>query len=149
MGWRTDWLYRLVFYELTEQWHRAQTAASERPHADERPDHMLVQQCDRVDVERALCIVPVRRTWSLDANGVRESGALPLPLDVDGPSPSHAEAPGLFYRQARARFHLTSDRRRVVVTTVFGPRYGRGLVFSVHGQGRRGRLSLCGAGWVA
>lgn len=148
MGWRTDWLYRLVFCELTQQWRRAQAAAVGRP-VDDRPDHLLVQQCDRVDVERVLCLAPVRRTWALDANGVREAGALPLTPGVDGPSPHHSAAPGLFYRQARARFHLTNDRRRVVITSVFGPRYGRGLVFDVHGQGRRGRLSPCGAGWVA
>ena len=50
----------------------------------------------------------------------------------------------MFWDRGWFCFHIAPDRKRVVITYVVGPRYARGLVLKVEGQGEsgndRGRL---------
>jgi hypothetical protein len=132
-GWRTDWLYRLVFKEVAAVWEKVR---SEGRSLGTPPDWLCVQELRRADWENLRCLGPVRRAWSFRSGGLS-------PLPPEGVDPDCGEPRGMFYQVGRVRFHI-ADRKRLVFEYTVGPRYGRGVFFRVAGQGKRGRLHLDG-----
>jgi hypothetical protein len=135
MGWRTDWLYLLVFREVESTWERAQRDACSSPRLFAlAPEAVVVQECAAMNFEAAYPQPPVSRQWRYAGTGFEEEppGKLPEPTrtrDDDG-----------FYRTGLVRFHITSDRKQVGFIVILGPLYGRGCVLKVQGQGKRARL---------
>jgi hypothetical protein len=60
------------------------------------------------------------------------------------------EQRGMFYERGVVEFFIDTDRKRVLFTYTLGPRYGRGMIFRVVGQGTTGRLTPCaGPAWIS
>jgi hypothetical protein len=131
MGWQSDWLYSLIFDEAAKLWLQAQKEGSGK--FGPAPDRFYIQQCADVDWEQIFCQPPILQVWSLEATSP------PALVVAPSSSPDHAVR-GMFFRDGTVRFHIAGDRRRVAWNHFLGPRYGRGKVFRVHGQGQRATL---------
>jgi hypothetical protein len=133
MGWRTDWLYQLLFREVMRIWTRAQKEG-ETALMGPAPDFLLIQQCADADWENALCRTPVLREWIFRGTTIE---AQPLSDSQSTPRPVRRKA---FFDYGIVCFHVTTDRKRVLWTYQLGPLYGRDEVLRVRGQGKRGSL---------
>jgi hypothetical protein len=103
------------------------------------PTALVVREMGQADWKRAYCRGDVRRQWVY-------RGSSPEPVAPEA-EPDLGEGRGMYYERGVVDFHVASDRRRVLFTFTVGPRFGRGLIFGVEGQGAGGRLSP-GAGPV-
>jgi hypothetical protein len=137
MGWKTDWLYGLIFAEVESLWSKVQSEADRRHDPDEQaPDFLVVRESGHADWDDPSCKPPVLREWVYDG---RRFAAQP-PSSFLEPL---AQPPrrGMFWDRGWFCFHIAPDRERVLITYVVGPRYGRGYVLRVEGQGpEQGRL---------
>ena len=139
-GWRTDWLYRLIFQEVTDLWESVRSGDGR---AGPPPDRLRVEERCGADWEAPRCLCPVRRVWTFGAEGLR-------------PGPGEREAVtrcgerrGTFWQVGLVRFHIADDRTRLVLEYVVGPLHGRGMVLRVTGQGPGGRLCPEGPEWIS
>jgi hypothetical protein len=134
MGWRNDWLYGLIFDEVARVWTRA-LKESTSPIMGSPPDYLLVREHGSADWEHVACLPPVLREWTYTGEAFE-----PRPLsDTDElPPPTRRDA---FYSYGIVQYHIRPDRKKVLFTFVLGPLYGRGNVFRVFGQGKRGMLT--------
>lgn len=142
MGWQSDWLYQLVFAEVERVWHRA--CLDGQGNLGPAPDVLLVYEASEADWERVRCRYGVRRRWSF-------RGGQPELLSGEASAANDlGERRGMFYERGRVEFCVAADRARVLLTYTLGPRYGRGAIFDVVGQGTRGRLAPgAGESWVS
>ena len=101
---------------------------------DVPPDYLLVQQCQKANWNNAICLSPVLCTWRYSETGLRELS--PLEAELETP----VRARGMFYTSGVVQFHIAEKRDRVIFMFVLGPRYGRGQVWLVQGQGAKGKL---------
>ena len=133
MGWKNDWLYRLIFQQARFIWDRFDPEnRSDGPLVSSLP--LIIQECQRSEWRSAFVAPPIVRAWRYDGDQFE-------PLD---PTESEAtycpEVRGIRYSIGLVRFAIVDDRRRVVFTYVLGPRYGRARVWQVKGQGGTGKL---------
>lgn len=142
MGWRTDWLYGLIFHEVQRVWRRA--IREGRGKFGPAPSQLLIKEMSDADWELMRSKGRELRKWCY-------SGGTPEPLPVeDETTESLGEQVGMFYEKGDVRFFIASDRKRVLLTYTLGPRYGRGMAFAIEGQGAKGRLVPTGGpGWVS
>src|SRR5262249_52350365 len=116
-GWKTDWLYQLIFKEVAAVWGKVRSEGRKLvpspPWLGTPPDWLCVQEFRRADWENLRCLGPVRRAWSF---GGKELSPLP-PEEVD---PDCGERRGMFYEVGRVRFHLAADRKRLVFEYTVG-----------------------------
>jgi hypothetical protein len=134
MGWRTDWLYQLIFDEVARIWSRAVKDGITFPNSGPPPDYLLIEECGDADWERAVCLRPVLRSWTC-------RGA-DFELQPQAP-PEHIPPPverGFRDSYGIVRFQVRPDRKKLVFEYILGPLHGRGRVFLVVGQGRRGKM---------
>jgi hypothetical protein len=142
MGWQSDWLYQLIFHEVERVWRVAVKEGAGR--LGPAPTILQVSEMDEADWVHAWCRGVVLRRWTLQG-GKPES----LTLDQQGDA-DLGERRGMFYERSAASFCIDSDRKRVLFTYTLGPRYGRGMVFDVMGQGTKGKLRPNGGPmWVS
>lgn len=143
MGWRTDWLYRLVFAEVARVWARAQKEGEGR--YGPPPDFLLIQQRADADWDQAQCLGPVLREWMYGGADFEPRS----PMDADAVPP--ATRRGMFYDRGCVQFHITADRKKVLFTFQIGPLYGQGMVFRVRGQGKCGAIDQHpdAHGWIS
>ena len=142
MGWQSDWLYQLVFDEVDRVWHRAIKDGAGR--FGPAPTTLLISEMRDADWENARCRGDAHRQWTYQ-------GGQPelVPLAEDG-AVDVGEQRGMVYERAAVTFCIDCDRKRIVFNYTLGPRYGRGMVFAVIGQGAKGRLSPTGGTmWVS
>ena len=132
MGWKTDWLYRLVFQEFSCAWDRAQGEGGDT--SGRPPVALHVTEHDDVCPEGpAFCCGEPIRSWDFAGEGWEE-----VPLRER--TPDDRAVHGMFVRVAVGSFHISEDRKTMAVEYVFGPRYGHGSIFAVRGQGKRAKL---------
>lgn len=128
MGWKSDWLYRLVFQQFEQAWMKAQAEGASR--FGPAPESLLVGQHSEtiVDGVSPYCRGPIARKWCYAGGDWTEleSGR--------STSVDHAVR-GMFFQTAIGRFCISPDRMTVVIEYVLGPRYGRGFTLTVEGQG--------------
>jgi hypothetical protein len=144
MGWKTDWLYSLLFRQVEQIWKRVRREAARDPELfGPAPASLCVQECREMDWEQVYCLPPVLREWTCSGVGMEERppGELPQPVRTD--------PDGSFYRTGLVQFHIAPDRKRVGMVYVLGPHYGRGGVYRVCGQGSTGRLIAGPNGWIS
>jgi len=132
MGWQSDWLYRLIFDEAAKLWTQAQKEGSGT--FGPAPDRFYVQQCAAFDWQKLYCHPPILRVWSFDTT-VWPALVAAIPF----PTPDRAVR-GMFFVDGSVQFHIADDRKRVGWNHILGPRYGRGKVFRVRGQGQTATL---------
>lgn len=125
MGWRTDWLYQLIFAEIETVWNEAQKSAKHLN--DIPPIYFRVNQWSELGSDSCRLV----RQWIFNEEGIQPYVHIePLPQN-----------PGKhFYLVGSFNFDIFSDRKRVHLDFVVGPRYGRGIVYAVVGQGNRGKF---------
>ena len=115
-SWEDDWLYRLVLSQTGPRWNKP----------------ALVDEYD--SAEGCHCRGRVVRSWFADASGLRRLTAderKELRLRLRGKS---------VYPYVVHQFHISPDRRRVVLCHVAGPRAGTGMGYFVDGDGPDARL---------
>ena len=132
MGWQSDWLYHLIFGEAAKLWTQAQKEGSGK--FGPVPNRFYIQQCAGVDWGQLFCHPPILRVWTFDATTEPA-----LIAAVPFPTPDRAVC-GMFFVDGSVRFHIADDRKRVGWNHFLGPRYGRGKVFRVRGQGQTATL---------
>lgn len=138
-GWRTDWMYARIFREVGNLWEEVRTGD---PRMGTPPEQLRVEEMCGADWEGARCLPPVRRVWTFGPDGLHPQ------MGEAGPAECGA-ARGMFWQVGLVRFHVAVDRRRLVLEYAVGPRYGRGRVFRVAGQGKKGRLCPVGITWIS
>ena len=138
MGWKSDWLYGLIFKEVAAVWKRSQ---NEDATLGPSPFALHVLECAEGDFEGPHSHDVVRR-WIYDQSGLR-----PAELDES----SERSVQGSMYDIGTVWFHVTTTRKLVCFGFCLGPLYARGHVFEVVGQGARGRLRISGkhVRWVS
>jgi hypothetical protein len=142
MEWRTDWIYALIFAEVRRVWYRARRDAASGAASGSAPNLFVISEYEKGDTAKARCFAPAKRRWHF-------RGGADFDL-VDGDAPG-GRAQGMFYDVGRVGFFVTDDRRLVVFEYILGPRYGRGCLLAVEGEGRAARLGPSdeGAEWQA
>jgi hypothetical protein len=95
------------------------------------PDYLRIEECDGEAWDKAECPGAARRVW-IFADGELKFQRLAPPEQPDA-----AQRRGMFYKVGHVQFHIASDRKRLVLTYCVGPRYARGMVLQVVGQGAR------------
>jgi len=144
MGWRMDWLYRLIFQQVRFVWEQMHKEGADGRYGVP-PDYLLVQQCREADGNKAHCLSPVLHPWRYEETGLAELS----PLEAQPEAPVTIR--GMFYTVGVVRFHIAEKRDRVTFEFVLGPRYGRGRVWQVRGQGATGKLipDTDAVGWIS
>jgi hypothetical protein len=132
MGWQTDWLYRLIFDEVTKLWTQAQQEGASR--FGPAPDRFYIQQYAAVQWEQLVCQPPVTCIWTFAG-----TTAPVLVVTPSFPTPDRTVR-GMFFIDGVVQFHITEDHKRIVWNHWLGRRYGRGNVLRVHGQGQQATL---------
>jgi hypothetical protein len=99
----------------------------------------VVSEYESGDPSTSRCYAPAKRRWHF-----RGGADFGLVGDDAAAAASAGRPRGMFYDVGRVGFFVTEDRRLVVFEYILGPRYGRGLLFEVHGQGREARLGQSG-----
>jgi len=132
MGWQSDWLYRLIFDEVTKLWIQAQQEGAGK--FGPAPDRFYIQQFAAVHWEQLVCQPPVTHVWSFEGTAA-PMFVIPRPF----PTPDQT-ARGMFFRNGVAQFHITENRQQIVWNHRLGRRYGRGKVLRVRGQGQQATL---------
>ncbi len=107
-------------------------------------ERLIIRQCANADWAHPFCRPPVIREWLYDGE---------LLLVSQGESVTVNEPqndPGLFYRVGEVYFHIADNRRRLVLVYILGPRYAKGLILEVRGQGKAGKLVPADSpGWIS
>jgi hypothetical protein len=147
MGWKTDWLYKCIFQLPERLWKQSQTFHGETP-----PDYLLITQYPPFVVEphphvaglSASFVGPPIRYWIYDKDGLRPSESL------EG-NPDLKITYGMHYKVGHFSFSISPDRKLVLLRYMMGPLFGAHHVYSVVGQGKRGRLGGAAdfVGWVS
>jgi hypothetical protein len=141
MGWRSDWLYEIIFDEVRKVWERAKKEGAGQ--FGPPPTPFFLSETVDGDWQLVRCSGAVRRQWLYQDDG-------PEPIAHASDDMDHGERPGMFYGRGIVTFFIDCDRKRVLFTYTLGPRYSRGMIFHVVGQGARGRLTPgAGTGWVS
>ncbi len=137
MGWKTDWLYSLIFAEVDRLWNRARREnATMGTDFGPAPRALIVSEYSDGNFTNATCRGLRKRQW-------RYSGdEQPVLIEPDDPGVSHvSETPDqMFFSVGKVRFSISADRKSLIFEYALGPRYGCGQVFQVRGQGKQGRL---------
>ena len=128
MGWKSDWLYDLVFQEVARVWEqsRKESASLGPP-----PSSFRVLEYPKGDWDGPHCRGQVQRAWLYD-----EAGLQPAEIDED----HKLVVQNAMYDVGVVHFHIAPSRKQVVFEFVLGPLYGRGRILDVVGQGSRGTL---------
>jgi hypothetical protein len=151
MGWKTDWLYRLVFERVRDVWtegraysenYNEHTQAAVYPELRQPPlERLIVVQFADAELSVPCCTGAVLRVWRYDSAGlVPLPGEPPKPIVVEREQRIQGRRCNLFL-QGVVSFYISPDRKHVVFTFALGPLYGRGYTYAVSGQGKMGRLS--------
>jgi len=148
MGWKSDWLYGLIFSEVEALWKRAlqewKTSRDNYKQPGDPPACFVVQQCANGDWQFPDYGDPVIRQWQYEGTDFR----LLTSNDLRLPEVAHNNR--MFWRVGQVRFHIAASRKHVIFSYVIGPRYCRGSIFQVVGQGKRGKLKpAAGPGWIS
>ena len=129
MGWQTDWLYQLVFQEVADIWQRTRNCTE---HLGAPPTSLHIYEFAKADWDGPRCRGKATRGWQYD--------------EIEGLQPAEVEEvrqptlQGAMYDIGVVRFHIATSRKQVLFEYVLGPRYGRGQILDVEGQGERGQL---------
>ena len=138
MGWKSDWIYDLVFQEVSGVWAQA---CKDSARLGPRPSSLWVLEHRKADWDRARCKGQVLRAWLFDDTGLQVAEI------EDNVEPVIR---GAMYDVGTVQFHIASSRKQVLFEFTLGPRYGRGRILQVVGQGPRGTLErTAGPGWVS
>lgn len=129
MGWQTDWLYQLVFQEVADIWQRSRNFNEQ---LGAPPTSLRVYEFAQADWDGPHCRGKANRAWQYD-----ETAGLQPSEVIDEQQPT---IQGAMYDVGVVRFHIATSRKQVLFEYVLGPRYGRGHIFDVEGQGSRGEL---------
>ncbi|BCM90305.1 hypothetical protein IAD21_02156 [Abditibacteriota bacterium] len=148
MRWKTNWLYQLIFHDVEQIWELA-VRDGEGPYGP-GPDYLTVSQFansyvspyskeEKVaqgegDAPVKLSAGALLKQWRFDALGLR------VKVESDTALRGNTPIRGMFYEVGRVDFIISADRKVVDISYIVGPRYGRGRVFSVVGQGKSGHL---------
>jgi hypothetical protein len=134
MGWQSDWLFQLIFDEITLLRSKARQEA--QGELGPPPRYFVIQQCANADWNGIVaCLDPVISQWRFDESGLQV-------MDISSELPSQTiPKQGMFFDVGIVRFCVASDRKHVTMTYILGPRYAAGNVFVVLGQGKTGKLS--------
>ncbi|HEX4128833.1 MAG TPA: hypothetical protein VHZ24_02235 [Pirellulales bacterium] len=127
MGWQSDWLYELIFHEveIVREAATRHDAKNGQP-----PNTCFVSEYTDADWERAMNQGSVKRSWILKRGEPIAESDTACNLGDD------SEVDGVFFDKAFVTFHIATDRKRVVFVYFLGPRYARGRILAVQGQGK-------------
>ena len=133
MGWKPDWLYRLVFEHFQRAWDKVQQEGEGR--LGPASASLWVTQYSEAHAGASpyFCRGQPVRAWSYVGERWEEVPAVECVADDNA-------VHGMFYHKAIGRFHISEDRKTVIIEYTFGPRYGRGFVLAVKGQGKTAEL---------
>lgn len=142
MGWKSDWLYAVVFKMADAVVDKARNDA--RQLAKASPITWVLAEYSQADWNFPVCGGPVMRTWTKSQCDWQET---PEILDV---APPRSKLADFCYPTALISFHVAEDRKRVVLNYSVGPRYAGGRIYRVSGQGIRGKLTPAdGPSWIS
>lgn len=134
MGWKTDWLYHLVFEQFEHAWAKAQKEGESR-FGPASARLVISQYNERHEAGSPYyCRGGSSRSWNYAGRHWEEETS-----SVECVAEDNA-VHGMFYHTALGRFYISEDRKTVIIEYTFGPRYGRGFVFLVKGQGKAAEL---------
>ena len=143
MGWKSDWLYQIIFQQAQQLWHQTHTSREEPVPQITPPDYFLISEYASFRVvpyqdsprlrDAKLGDEPVRY-WSYNDEGLRRIAAPESPADL-------RESRGMYHKVGRIIFSIHTDRKLVFLGYGMGPRFARSGVYEVHGQGKTGSLS--------
>jgi hypothetical protein len=123
MGPNTNWLYQLIFDEVSRLWELVLEQGSTELFGPP-PGYLLIREHAEADWTEILCSGPVLRQWRYTGSTMEECPATDEMLHV-------SQAQKAFYPYGLVQFHVSSDRKRIAYTYLMGPRYARGVVFRV------------------
>lgn len=132
MRWKSDWLYNLVFNEVERLWTQVQKEGTGK--FGFAPERFYVQQFENADWQELNCLPPIIRSWIFDGLVPTLLSNSSKPLAIDQTSR------GMFFVSGTVHFHISNNRKEILWTYRLGRRYGRGMVFSVEGQGKASSL---------
>lgn len=133
MGWKSDWLYQLIFKQYELAWAKAQRDGE--GHFGPASARLRVCQLPEIDLSSVpLCRGEATRCWLYDGTG--------WIIDDSSVPPAEPTLQGMFFSEARGRFAISEDRKSLVIEFSFGPRYGRGFQYMVRGQGPSAVLAV-------
>jgi len=148
MGWKTDWLYGLIFAEIRRIWDRARRDAARSPDLmGSAPDSFVIRQFAAGDVACSHCLPPLQRQWIYRGDDV----FVPFTADADTETDVEPVRRGAFYATGTVAFHIAADRKAIIFVYGLGPRYGQAWAYRVVGQGQRAHLAEAEGctGWIA
>jgi hypothetical protein len=132
MVWTTDWLYSLIFAEITRLWGVAREQGTTELFGPP-PRHFVIREYADADWSELVCGGPALREWLYDGTRLEERSPTDAELHI-------WQAQKAFYPYGVVRLHIRGDRKKIVFTYLLGPRYGRGLVFRVCDHEGRAQL---------
>lgn len=132
MGWKSDWLYRRVFEQFEKVW--SDTHKSDRPFGPP-PVEIFVTEYDQAVADNTSCHCKGNqiRMW-------RYTGGTWDLLKEPGGASRDNPIQGMYFQTARGCFHISKNRKTIVIQYTFGPRFGQSFAWAVQGQGRSTRL---------
>ena len=99
------------------------------------PEAFLVREFESADWVRCHPKPPVRREWFYTSTGISL-----VTTDDSILNGEFTDATKFFFKVGYIGFNITENRKYVMFVYLIGPRYGRGQVFHVKYQGKRGLL---------
>ncbi|MES2462149.1 MAG: hypothetical protein V4671_16310 [Armatimonadota bacterium] len=162
MGWKTDWLYILVFGLVHDLWAETNHFAEQMTEQNrlQAPqanlDALRVYQCEEADLTKGFCQKPILHEWVYDGSvfteGVPEEARRQKQQHNSHPFavlPTSQEIRGTLFTEGMVWFYITVDRKHVLFTYQVGPRFGRRMKYRVEGQEQSGRLALERHCWIS
>lgn len=131
MGWRSDWLYHLLFREIERVWNM--TRREDQGRYGPAPARFFIEQYSDYTTNILLCSGTLLRVWSFDGSEFTlRSRDTRLTYDYT--------VGGMFYHDGIIQFHILTTRKQIIWNSWFGPLYARGMAFRVIGQGKSATL---------
>src|SRR5262245_52015040 len=111
MGWRSDWLYQVIFDEVEKVWKRA--AKDGAGHFGPPPTGFVIREMLEADWEHIRCGGDVRRQWTYQ-------GGRPEPAACVADDTDLGEQRGIFYERGVVEFFIDANRKRVLFSYILG-----------------------------
>ncbi len=104
------------------------------------PKAMLIKY-GKGNIKEFLTVTDIWDAWYYSEGNLRETDKTR--------KPERAPVSGMFYSEALAEFAVDEERQQVYLNYYFGPRYGRGLRYTVEEQGDLVRLCKVEHLWMS
>ena len=131
MGWKKDWLYKLIFKEFYHKWKKRYNSLLFVNNTF--PIKSYIFEYSNGYEDKASVNGNIFRSWmyNLQENHIKMlNKELPKKLSVSG----------RYYELANCSFYIHKNRKKVTIQSLFGSLSGESKIYDVIGQGHSGYL---------